>query len=129
MRVRNSARLPSKRQGQGWRALLQESADAVDTRARSSHYSIATAQTSHATRVFSMVTDQIKNGIIAALICVCTCLAAEESSAAITFKRFPHCPQGLVSKATCECHRGSSGRFHYCHAGYYCDTEHGQCKK
>lgn len=35
MRVRNFARLPSKRQGQGWRALLQEGADAVDTRAKS----------------------------------------------------------------------------------------------
>ena len=33
-------------------------------------------------------------------------LATDPASAAIKFKRFPHCPEGLVSKRTCECHRG-----------------------
>jgi len=36
---------------------------------------------------------------------------------------------GLVSKKTCECHAGSSGRFHFCHAGDNCDTTHGLCQK
>ena len=84
---------------------------------------------SRAPRNFSEVTNQVKKGIFATLICTIACLATQESSAAIRFKRFPHCPEGLVSKKTCECHRGASGRFHYCHAGYYCDSVHGQCKK
>jgi hypothetical protein len=51
------------------------------------------------------------------------------ASAAIKFKRFPHCPEGLVSKRTCECHRGASGRYRFCHAGNSCDTETGTCHK
>ena len=67
--------------------------------------------------------------VLAALLCAFACSMAEESFAAIKFKRFPHCPEGLVSKKTCECHAGTSGRFHFCHAGYICDTVHGQCHK
>jgi hypothetical protein len=78
---------------------------------------------------FSVVTKQVKKGIIAALICAFASLTAQESSAAIRFKRFQHCPEGLVSKKTCECHAGTSGRFHYCHAGDYCDSVHGLCNK
>ena len=54
-------------------------------------------------------------------------LATEPTSAAIKFKRFPHCPEGIVSKKTCECHAGTSGRYHFCHAGNSCDTDNGQC--
>jgi hypothetical protein len=46
--------------------------------------------------------------------------------AAIKFKRFEHCPVGLVTVKTCECHAGASGRFHYCHAGHYCHFD-GTC--
>jgi hypothetical protein len=56
-------------------------------------------------------------------------LIAEPASAAIKFKRFPHCPEGPVTMKTCECHRGTSGRYHFCHAGYSCDTERGKCHK
>jgi hypothetical protein len=67
--------------------------------------------------------------MFATFVCAFTWLTAHESSAAIRFKRFPHCPEGLVSKKTCECHAGSSGRFHFCHAGENCDTAHGLCHK
>jgi hypothetical protein len=60
------------------------------------------------------------------IICLCTCVAAQDASAAIKFKRFPHCPQGLVSMKTCECHTGTSGRYHFCHAGHYCHAD-GTC--
>jgi len=56
-------------------------------------------------------------------------VTAQGAHAAIKFKRFPHCPDGLVSKKTCECHRGTSGRYHFCHTGYYCDTGSGKCSK
>jgi len=79
-------------------------------------------------RDFSVITGQLKKGILATLICAFASLTAQESSAAIKFKRFQHCPEGLVSKKTCECHAGTSGRFHYCHAGDHCDSVHGQCK-
>jgi len=69
----------------------------------------------------------MKKAKLAALICAFTFLIAHDSSAAIRFKRFPHCPEGLVSKKTCECHADSSGRYHFCHAGYHCDTTNGQC--
>lgn len=56
-------------------------------------------------------------------------LVADPAFAAVKFKRFPHCPDGRVSVKTCECHRGSSGRYHFCHAGNACDTETGKCRK
>ena len=56
-------------------------------------------------------------------------LVAEPASAAIKFKRFPHCSEGAVSKKTCECHAGTSGRYHFCHAGNSCDTNTGKCHK
>ena len=56
-------------------------------------------------------------------------LVTGPASAAIKFKRFPHCPDGLVSKRTCECHRGESGRYRFCHAGNSCDTQTGTCHK
>jgi hypothetical protein len=54
-------------------------------------------------------------------------LVTEPAVAAIKFKRFPHCPEGPVSVKTCECHAGTSGRYHFCHAGNSCDTDTGKC--
>jgi len=85
--------------------------------------------TAHTWR-FSVTTDQmLKKAMVATLVSAITCLTIYEASAAIRFKRFDHCPEGLVSKKTCECHAGSSGRFHFCHAGQNCDTIHGLCHK
>jgi len=63
------------------------------------------------------------------LTCAAAFLITGEAGAAIKFKRFPHCPAGLVTKKTCECHAGVSGRYHFCHAGYECDTVTGKCSK
>jgi hypothetical protein len=30
---------------------------------------------------------------------------------------------------TCECHASNSSVWHYCHAGYYCHTFDGSCRK
>jgi len=40
-------------------------------------------------------------------------LVTEPAFAAIKFKRFPHCPEGAVTVKTCECHAGTSGRYHF----------------
>jgi len=56
-------------------------------------------------------------------------LATEPAFAAVKFKRFPPCPEGIVSKRTCECHAGTSGRYRFCHAGNSCDTQTGKCHK
>ncbi len=56
-------------------------------------------------------------------------VATEPAAAAIKFKRFPRCAEGPVSVKTCECHAGTSGRYHFCHAGNSCDTATGQCHK
>jgi hypothetical protein len=56
-------------------------------------------------------------------------IVKEPAAAAIKFKRFPHCPEGTVNVKTCECHAGSSGRYHFCHAGNSCDTQTGKCRK
>ncbi len=56
-------------------------------------------------------------------------LLAGPAFSAVKFKRFPHCPEGLVTKRTCECHAGASGRYRFCHAGDYCDTARGHCDK
>jgi hypothetical protein len=59
-----------------------------------------------------------------------SCVVAGPAEAAIKFKRFPPCPDGLVSKQTCECKvAGTSRRHHFCHAGNICDTETGYCHK
>jgi len=64
------------------------------------------------------------------LACVLLCaVAVGPAAAAVKYERFPHCPDGLVSKKTCECHRGTSGRYRFCHAGDYCDTDKGKCHK
>jgi len=63
-----------------------------------------------------------------ALLGLCV-LVVEPAAAAIKFKRFPHCPEGPVTMKTCECHRGTSGRYRFCHAGNSCDTERGKCHK
>ena len=57
--------------------------------------------------------------------------AIDPAFAAIRFKRFPACPEGAVpmSVRTCECHRGTSGRYRFCHGGNICDTEAGKCHK
>jgi hypothetical protein len=64
---------------------------------------------------------------IIVLSCVFTCLLAQEASAALKYKRFPHCPEGKVMARTCECHAGASGRYHFCHALHYCNTYTGVC--
>ena len=63
---------------------------------------------------------------ITAFVCVFTGVMAQDAFAAITFKRFPHCPEGLVTVKTCECHARNSRIWHYCHAGHYCHYD-GSC--
>ena len=58
-----------------------------------------------------------------------TGLMAQDASAAFKFKRFEHCPDGLVSVKTCECRSTSSRHFEFCHAGLYCHTFDGTCHK
>ena len=58
--------------------------------------------------------------------CAVTALLAQDASAAVKYQRFARCPEGLVSAKTCECHAGTSGRFHYCHSGQYCHFD-GTC--
>lgn len=64
-----------------------------------------------------------------ALVCASTFLLAQNALAAVTFKRFAHCGDGLVTVKTCECHANNSRVWHYCHAGYYCHTYDGSCRK
>jgi len=56
-------------------------------------------------------------------------MLAQEASAAIKFKRFPPCPDGVVDNKTCECHAFVSNRYHVCHAGQHClrNAFHGMC--
>jgi hypothetical protein len=63
---------------------------------------------------------------VAVLACVCACLLGSQGSAAVKYKRFPRCPEGLVSAKTCECHIGTTGRYHFCHTGHYCHFD-GTC--
>jgi hypothetical protein len=72
--------------------------------------------------------DSMRKSIIVLACVAACCLTAQESFAAIKFKRFEHCPQGLVTAKTCECHVGTTGRFHYCHAGHYCHYD-GSCRE
>jgi hypothetical protein len=60
---------------------------------------------------------------------VFTGLPAQDASAAFKFKRFQHCPDGLVSVKTCECRSTTSRHFEFCHAGLYCHTFDGTCHK
>ena len=62
------------------------------------------------------------------IACICACVAAQESSAAIKYERFPHCPEGLVSVKTCECRAGTSGKYQFCHTGHYCHFD-GTCRQ
>ena len=64
-----------------------------------------------------------------ALVCASTFPLAQNALAAVKFKRFAHCDEGLVSVKTCECHASNSRIWHYCHAGYYCHTFDGSCRK
>ncbi len=64
---------------------------------------------------------------IVVLAWVFTCLLAQDAFAAIKFQRFQHCPDGLVSVKTCECHASNSRHWHFCHAGQYCHTLDGSC--
>jgi hypothetical protein len=70
----------------------------------------------------------IMRGAILVILCTATCLLAQNASAAIKFKRFPHCGDGLVTVKTCECHTATSRHFEYCHAGQYCHTAYGGCR-
>ena len=79
--------------------------------------------------VFTVVSQASRDAVFLFLVAVFICLTPRESSAAVKFKRFSHCPEGLVTKKTCECHAAASGRFHFCHAGKYCDSVHGFCHK
>jgi hypothetical protein len=56
-------------------------------------------------------------------------LVATPALAAVKYKRFPPCSEGAVTAATCECHAGTSGRYHFCHAGNTCDANAGRCHK
>ena len=64
------------------------------------------------------------------LCCFFAGMAAQHASAAIKFKRFPLCPNGVVDK-TRECHSIVSGRQHVRHAGQYCirHTFNGTCNR
>jgi hypothetical protein len=63
------------------------------------------------------------------LICIATCALSQEATAAIKFKRFPQCADGLVTAKICECHKAGTRLFHYCHAGEYCHTFEGVCRQ
>jgi hypothetical protein len=56
------------------------------------------------------------------------CVATQQASAAVKYKRFPHCPEGLVSMKACECHAGTPGKYEFCHAGHYCHFD-GACRQ
>ncbi len=77
-------------------------------------------------------TTMKKSIVIAACVflsCAFACLQVQDASAAIKFKRFPPCGDGLVTAKTCECQKAGSRSFHYCHAGLYCHTFDGTCHK
>jgi len=66
--------------------------------------------------------------LVIVVACAFTCLSAQDALAAVKYMRFPHCPEGLVTAKTCECHAGTSEHFHYCHAGHYCHLD-GECRQ
>ena len=57
------------------------------------------------------------------------CLLAQDVSAAVKYKRFAHCGDGLVTAKTCECHKTGSHQFQYCPAGHYCHSLDGTCRQ
>ena len=59
---------------------------------------------------------------------ILTCALTHEAFAAIKYKHFPRCPEGVVSMKTCECHAGTSGRYHFCHADHFCHSD-GTCSQ
>ena len=61
------------------------------------------------------------------IACLFTSLLGQDAFAAIQFKRFQHCPDGLVSAKTCATQQ--SRHWHFCHAGEYCHTLDGTCTK
>jgi hypothetical protein len=63
------------------------------------------------------------------LVALFSCLLASDAFAAVKFKRFAHCGEGLVTVKTCECHATNSRIWHFCHAGEYCHTFDGSCHK
>ena len=71
----------------------------------------------------------MKRAIALILCCAGMCLLAQDVSAAIAFKRFVHCGDGLVTERTCECHKAGTTRFYYCHKGQYCQTFEGVCRQ
>ena len=85
--------------------------------------------TAHTWRLSVAPAQMLKTAAFAALVGAMTCMTIYEASSAVRFKRFEHCSEGPVSQKTCECHAGTSGRFHFCHAGKVCDTVHGLCHK
>lgn len=70
----------------------------------------------------------VKRAIVLVVFCAGMCLPIQQASAAIKFKRFAHCAEGVVTVHTCECHKVGSTHFHYCHKGYYCHTSDGTCR-
>jgi hypothetical protein len=64
-----------------------------------------------------------------ALVCVSAVLVTNDAFAAILFKRFAHCGEVLVTTKTCECHASNARHWHFCHAGVYCHTYDGTCRK
>jgi len=85
--------------------------------------------TAHTWRLSVAPAHMLKTASFAVLVGAMTCMTIHEASSAVRFKRFEHCSEGLVSQKTCECHAGTSGRFHFCHAGKICDAVHGLCHK
>jgi hypothetical protein len=63
------------------------------------------------------------------LVLAFSCLLAQDALAAVKFKRFARCGEGLVTVKTCECHATHSRIWHFCHAGEYCHTFDGSCHK
>ena len=59
---------------------------------------------------------------------IATCALSQPANAAVKFKRFAHCGDGLVSAKVCECHKAGTSLFHYCHAGEYCHTFEDVCR-
>ena len=65
---------------------------------------------------------------VIALVCASTFLLAQDAFAAIKFKRFSHCGEGLVT-LDCECHTSNSSIWHLCRTGHYCHKADGSCRK
>ena len=83
----------------------------------------------HRRRMKAVLTQrQIMRKSIFVLSLVLAYFLAQDAFAAVKYKRFPHCGQGLVSAKTCECHIGTTGHYHFCHAGHYRHSD-GMCRQ